>query len=163
VRGGKKVASKVRKVTQSVIVNRPTHEVFAYVADLNNLLDWSKSVLAARNNSNDVVTIGATLYNTMQFLGKSLDVTYQVIECEQDHHITLKSTSSIAPCVFYTQFEPVANGSTRVSQEATIQINAEIWDMSEPAIVREAQNQVENDLLTLKDLLETSVPVKGNV
>jgi uncharacterized membrane protein len=163
VRGGKKVASKARKVTQSVIVNRPTHEVFAYVADLNNLLDWSKSVLAARNNSDDVVTIGATLYNTMQFLGKSLDVTYQVVECEQDHHITLKSTSGIAPCVFYTQFEPVANGSTRVSQEATIQINAEMWDMSEPAIVREAQNQVENDLLTLKDLLETSVPVKGNV
>lgn len=157
------MASKARKVTQSVIVNRPTHEVFAYVADLNNLLDWSKSVLAARNNSDDVVTIGATLYNTMQFLGKSLDVTYQVVECEQDHHITLKSTSSIAPCVFYTQFEPVAGGSTRVSQEATIQINAEMWNMPEPAIVREAQNQVENDLLTLKDLLETSVPVKGSV
>jgi uncharacterized membrane protein len=156
------MASKEIKVSRSVIVNRPTHDVFAFVVNLNNLVNWSGSVIAARNNSEDVVTVGATLNNTMQFLGKSLDVTYQVVECEQDHHITLKSTYGIAPCVFYCLFEPVEGGGTKVSQKATIQITENMRGMAEPAIVGAAYCQIEDDLLTLKSLLEAGVSITGN-
>jgi uncharacterized membrane protein len=146
------------KLEQSVVINLPAAEIFAYVADFDNLVEWSGIVIAVRKTTPGVTKVGTMLRNTMRFLGRWMESTYEVVECEPDHHITLKSTSGVAPCLFCYLFEPVEGGGTRVSQEAVIRLSPKggFLGLTEPVVTGAANRQVENDLLTLKDLLEAS-------
>lgn len=146
------------RVEQSVVINLPVEEIFAYVADFENLVEWSGIVIAVRKTSPGGTKVGATLRNTMRFLGRWMESTYEVVECEPGHRITLKSTSGAAPCLFCYLFEPVEGGGrTRVSQEAVVRLNPKggFLGLAEPVVTGAVSRQVENDLLTLRDLLET--------
>jgi hypothetical protein len=46
------------------------------------------------------------------------------------------------------------DGRTNVSQDTTIQLTEGILELEEPAIASAVRRQLENDLLTLKDILE---------
>jgi uncharacterized membrane protein len=155
---------KVIEVEQSIIVNLAIEQIFAYVSNFDNLVDWSGIVVAVKRTSPREMKVGATLRNTLRFLGRGMECEYEVVEYEDSHHITLKSTSGPAPCLFYYRFEPVVGSGTRISQKAVIQINPKggLLGLAEPVIRNAAQRQVENDLLTLKDLLESGASMNGS-
>jgi hypothetical protein len=97
--------------------------------------------------------VGTTVLITIRFLGRWVQSTYEVVECEPVHHITLKSIAGIAPCVFSFLFEPLEASRTRLSFEAVIQKGAYLG-LAEPTAASATRRQIEHDLLTLKDILE---------
>ena len=88
-------------------------------------------------------------------------MTFEVVECEPGRSLTIKSIAGIAPCHFCYQFEPVEDGGTTVSQEAMIQLSG-MLGLDEPVMARVVQRQMEHDLLTLKDMQESSTALSGN-
>jgi len=141
------------KVVQNVVINLPAGEIFAYVAEFENLADWSGTVIAVRKTPSGAMHVGTTVLITIRFLGKWVQSTYEVVECEPGHHITLKSIAGIAPCVFSFLFEPLEDGRTRLSFEAVIQKGAYLG-LAEQTAASATRRQIEHDLLTLKEILE---------
>jgi uncharacterized membrane protein len=141
-------------VKQSVFINLPTEEIFAYMSDLENLVDWSSVVIAARKLSLEELHVGATVRSTIRFLGRWLDVTFEVVEYDPDRCLTIKSISGSAPCLFCFQFEPAKDGGTTVSEEAVIHITEGIITQPQQVVTSAIRRQLAYDLLTLKDMLE---------
>ncbi len=81
VKGGK-ILLFTMSVKQSVVINLPTEEIFAYMSDFENLIDWSSAVIAVRKSSPGVIQVGATMQSTTRILGRWLEMTFEVIECE---------------------------------------------------------------------------------
>lgn len=141
------------KVAQNVVIDLPAGEIFAYVAEFENLADWSGVVIAVRKTPSGAMHVGTTVLITIRFLGKWVQSTYEVVECEPGHHITLKSIAGIAPCVFSFLLEPLEDSRTRLSFEAVIQKGAYLG-LAEQTAASATRRQIEHDLLTLKEILE---------
>lgn len=145
-------------IKQSVVINLAAEDIFAYMSNLENLVDWSSAVIMVRNISLGELHVGARVRSTIRFLGRWLDMTFEVVEYEPGRSLTIKSIAGVAPCLFCYQFEPFEDGGTTVSQEAVIQLTGSLG-LEEPVITRMVRRQMEHDLLTLKDLLEASAAV----
>lgn len=98
--------------------------------------------------------MGATVRSTIRFLGRWLDTTFEIVECEPSRSLTIKSISGVSPCLFCYQFEPVEDGGTTVSQEALIHLIEGMLDLADPVVTSVVRRQLAYDLLTLKDMLE---------
>ena len=147
------------KVKQSVVINLPAEDSFAYMADLDQLVEWSSMVITAKKTSPGEMQIGTTWRVTIRILGRWLENTYVVVEWEAGRQITLKSTSGLTPCLFSFTFEPLAGGKTNLLQEAVINLRLKggFMDVAEPVLASVLRRQVEHDLLTLKDLMEAQI------
>ncbi len=148
------------KVAQSVIIDLPAEEIFAYIADFENAADWSGFVITIKKTSPGTMQVGATLRATSRFLGRWLECTYEVVECEPGHHITLKSISGVVPWVFYYLFEPLEEGRARVLQEAVIHLKGGLLGLPGPMAASTISRQLDHDLLTLKDILEARASIQ---
>jgi uncharacterized membrane protein len=147
------------KIEQSMIVDLPVEDVFAYVSNVENLTDWVGSVISVRKATPGDIRTGDVVRMTVRTLGRWSELTYEIIEYEPYHLITFKSISGIAPSVFSWQFEALERGQTRISQEAMMQIHNDgrFPGMAESTLAGMASRQIKHDLLILKDLLESCI------
>jgi uncharacterized membrane protein len=142
------------KVEQSVFINLPTEEIFAYVSNLENLADWSSVVISARKISSEEMLIGTTVRCTIRILGRWFETTYEIVECVPSRYLTVKSITSVAPTLTCYRIEPVESGGTNVFVEEIIHFTGGFLGFAETVITRVINRQIANDLQTLKDLLE---------
>jgi len=139
---------------QNVFINRATEEIFAYTSDIENMVDWSSVIISTRKISPGEIHLGARVRSTIRFLGKWLDITFEVVEFEPNRYLTLKSIAGVTHCLFSYQFEPAEGGGTIVSLGTIIHFTVGILDLAEPVVTNVIRRQLEHDLLTLKDILE---------
>jgi uncharacterized membrane protein len=154
VRGVEILLIKKIDIKQNVSINLPVEKVFAYMCDLENLTNWSSTVTAVKNNLLGVMNVGATMQATVRVLGIWLDITFEIIECDPNHYLTIKSIAGVSPCLICYQFESVADDRTIVSQEIMIHHTEGVVALSLTAIKSIVSRQVAHDLLTLKEILE---------
>jgi uncharacterized membrane protein len=151
---------KTIKIRQDVVINQPAEVIFAYMSDLENLVDWSGSMIAVRKITPGALHVGAILRITFRFLGRWMDIMFEVVEYEPCRYLTIKSLSGALPCHFCYQFEPTEEGGTNVSLETIIHPTTGIPGLTDAVVINAVRRQIEHDLLTLKDLLEAqTVPV----
>lgn len=143
----------------SVTVNRPPEEVFRFMADNQNALQWQSGLLEARV-TNDVVGIGRTWVDVVQFLGRRVEIASELVEYSPERVLGFKSTSGPIPLEGRYAFEPDGEG-TKVT--FTLQGEAGgFFKLAEPIVARSTQRQWETNLATLKDLLEQQAPSNEN-
>lgn len=66
-------------IQTSVTINRPIEEVFRFMTDNRNALQWQSGLLEARV-TNDVVGVGKTWVDTLQILGRRIEIASELIE-----------------------------------------------------------------------------------
>jgi uncharacterized membrane protein len=145
------------KVQKSVVIDLPTPEVFAYVCDVENMLDWSSTTISIRKISPGAMCAGATVRSTFRFLGRWLNVVFEVVEYSTERCLTLKSIAGSPPSLFCYLFEPAEGGRTRVTEEAIVQLVGGAADRTNPVISSAVTRQIEYDLQTLKEMLEAGI------
>lgn len=146
------------KVEQSIFIGLTAEEIFAYLCDLGSLTAWCGSVVSVRQISPGVLQTGTTMQCMLCFLGSSLDMTFELVECFPARCLTFKSIAGVVPCLFRYQFEPATQrGGTLLTQEAVIHLLKDLRDLEEPEIEEALRRQLEWDLQTLKKLLETRI------
>jgi uncharacterized membrane protein len=150
------------KVEQSVIINLPPEEIFAYMSNLEYLPDWSSVVIFARKISSEEMLIGTTVRCTIRILGRWLDTTFEIVECVPNRYLTFKSITGIAPSLICYRFEPVEGGGTNVSLEEIIYFLGGFLGFAEPVVISVIRRQIAHDLLTLKDLLEAAASIRSS-
>ena len=139
------------RIQASVTVNRPLEEVFRFMTDNQNALQWQSGLLEARV-TNGVIGVGKTWVDVVQVLGRRIEVASELTEFEPLRVVGFKSTSGPIPLEGRYAFAPDGEG---IKVTFTLQGEAGgFFKLAEPIVARSTQRQWETNLANLKDLLE---------
>lgn len=144
-------------VKRAIVINLSADVIFDYLSNLEHLMDWSSAILSVKMLS-ETTRLGATASITTRFLGKQSELVLETVEYQPNQCFLIKSVSGITPCIFYYQFESLEDGSTSVAQDAAFSFISSFTDVSERIVTNAIHRQLDYDLLTLKDVLETRTP-----
>ncbi|TKJ29528.1 MAG: hypothetical protein CEE40_07890 [Chloroflexi bacterium B3_Chlor] len=141
------------KLDTSVVINRRSEEVFAYVTDYDTHLQWQSGILEAKVTSEGPLGVGSQYTYVMQMLGRRVETAGEITEHEPPRKHGWKATSGPFPVFQGTfLFEPI-EGGTKVSLLAEGQVGG-FFKLAEPLAMRMVRRQLETSLNNLKDLLE---------
>lgn len=133
----------------AIVIDRPVDEVFAFVADFENVPKWNYYVRNVTKTTPDQTGLGATYHQVR----KSDVQDYRVIEYEPNEKVVVKTLPPSQPAFeMRFTFEPTGNG-TRILDEWEL-------DTGRPEILERlaagrVKGAVKENLEKLKELLET--------
>jgi carbon monoxide dehydrogenase subunit G len=141
------------RAAASVVVERPPEEVFAFLSDPDTLPEWQASALEARQESPGAMTTGTRIKEVRKFLGRRMETVVEVTAYEPGRQFSLKVASGPIPFQVRQNLHPV-EGGTKID----VVIEGEpggFFKLAEPLVVRAVGRELENNLATLKDVLES--------
>lgn len=139
-------------VKNSVTINRPPEEVFAFVTEPSNEPKWHTDVLEARRTSDGPMGVGATIEFLVSFMGKK-KVDLVVRDYDPPRRMVVETTSqgSLMP-TFTFSFETVDRG-TRLNRQGDIRTSG-LVKLLEPLMRRASPRRIDGFLANLKHILE---------
>lgn len=137
----------------SCVIERPVAEVYELMADLDRVPQWVEGVREARAISGDPQSVGGKVAHVNEFMGRTFESTFEVLEWEPEHLMVFKVLSGPLRGESRETLEPVEEGSTRVTIEVTGDAAGPLKLLA-GATGRAARRQLEASLRNLKALLE---------
>ncbi len=146
------------RVEHTVVINRPIEEVFAFMAQAENLPRWAASTVEARQTSEGPVSAGTTCTVVNKAMGREMEHDFVVTEYVPHTIYAAKSTSGPFPMHMRYSLEPTDGGtSVHTVSEADLGGMARI---AAPVLTGMARKQIAADHRTLKAMLESQSPSK---
>ena len=143
------------RVEGSVTVGQSAQEVFAYLSDPSHGASWAAGVMEAGIAAGAVLSLGAALQIVGTFLGEWLESSAEVTVFERDQAMGCKSVSGPVPYRVRLALDALPAG---IRASGTVEADVRFFRLEEALVGRVAQRQLEHDLATLRDLLETWPP-----
>jgi uncharacterized protein YndB with AHSA1/START domain len=140
------------RLEASALIDRPVEEVFSYSTDIGNLALWAGPVTEATQTSEGSLGVGTTSTRVTQLLGRRFESDYEVTEYQPNSRYAAKTTSGPVPIVETLSFEGSEAG-TKVTIAGELEATG-FFKLAEPVLTRITRRQIENDVATLKELLE---------
>ena len=132
----------------SIRINRPVEEVFAFLSDFQNIPKWNYYVLEVEQLSEGPIGIGFAYHQVR----KSDQQDFRIIEFEPDHTVAMKTLPQSSPS-FERRFTLYEEGdTTRIRDQWKL-------DTGRPALLERlargrVKSAVAENLAMLKELLE---------
>ena len=140
-------------VEHTVVIDRPIEEVFAFMADVENLQRWAENTIEARQTSEGPVSAGTTCTVRSKAMGRVMAHHFVVTEYEPHTTYAAKSTSGPFPMHMRYSLEPT-DGGTRVHTVTEADLGG-IARIAAPVLTGMAKKQIAADHRTLKAMLES--------
>jgi len=139
------------KFEASVVIDRPVEEVFAYMKEIKNWLQWNAGMLEAEQSSEGSIGVGTTYRGVSQSMGQRMEWTSEVTAYEPDKKVVQRLHSG--PMLFdqIFAFEPVEGGI-----KLTLGGEGEtggFFKLAEPILKRRMQKEMDGNLSTFKGIL----------
>jgi hypothetical protein len=142
----------VARAEQSIFVERPIGEVFAYLTNLERVPDWQTNVLFLQLQSSGGMRAGARLVELRKFLGRKVESIVEVTEYEPPHRYTITVQSGPIPFRISNALSE-SGGGTRI--DAVVEGEpGRFFGLVEWRVVKAVERELWNSLATLKDILE---------
>lgn len=143
-------------ITREIEIDRPPHDVFALLTDLDRLPEWATIVVGTRDVSELPLREGCTFRQTLRVLGRELESDWRVTELDPPRHVAYEAAAPGGGTLTMRQsVAPRVDGS-RVALELDYELpGGWLGELLDRGVV-EAQNEREADasLDRLKRLLE---------
>ncbi len=139
---------------ESVEIDRPPEEVFAYVANPENLPEWSSLVLEVRKDAEGQLKEGERFGVVAKFLGRRFETPFEVSAHEPPRQHSDRSTGGPFEQEYIYTLEPTGGGGTRLTHVAEAEPGG-FFKLVGPLLERAGSRQFKADLQSLKDLLES--------
>ena len=101
-------------LTQTVI-NRPRHEVAAYVSDPDNVTEWYENIKAVSWKTPKPARIGSQLDFVAEFIGRRLAYTYEITELVEGERLVMRTAHGPFPMETSYLWADAPGGGTRMS------------------------------------------------
>ncbi len=140
------------RVEHSVVIGRPIDEVFGYLTDCTRNPTWLSSVLGASWTSPEPHGVGATGRMVVRFLGKRVDLAYEVTDHAPPKSSAIRRVGGPLEVTSAYTFEPVEGGTkvTTVSEGTT---NG-FFKLADALLAPMFKRELRADFGNLKTLLE---------
>lgn len=142
------------KITDSVTIDRPIDEVFAYAGDPSNDPQWSNTIVEARPSSDGPLIKGSTLTQQIRFAGKRIEVDCEISEYEPERRVAFTMVAGSNTGQHLRTFESV-DGGTQVTL-STEGDSSGLFKIADPVLNKIGTRQMGADLHTLKAILESA-------
>jgi len=143
---------EMTRFQQSVVINRPLEQVFAFVSDLENDPQWTPGAVM-RRTSQGQLGVGTTFQQHDRFMGRRMDLSLEVTDYEPPHKIGLKTISGPLSFGGTRMFEPVGEAATRVTFVGEGHAPG-MLKLAEPLLAAAGERRLRAQLGNLKRLLE---------
>ena len=143
-------------VADSVIIARPVAQVFAFVADHQNLPAWTVGVKQSQRLTGGPPGSGSRYRVVGTLLGRTIQSSYQVTAFEPGRSFEGTMTSPMFGFSEQYRFEPDGQ-AMRVSMTATAEPHG-VFRFLAPAMTAGIRRQVRADHRRLKAILEHPAP-----
>ena len=140
------------RLEESIVVERPIEDVFAYLTDPATLSEWQPTVVDARFESAGPVRVGSRVIETRKFLGKRIHATMVVVENEPPRRFAIEAASGPIP-VRVTSTLAEVDGATRIDTVLEGDPGG-LFRLGAPFVVRAAERELRKNLAALKRILE---------
>ncbi len=148
----------MKPAEQSIVIDRPIAEVFAFVTDQRNTPQWQAGLVEVRPLAEGLPGVGKRYALVRKFMGRRMEAVNEYLRYETDKLVTFKTISGPEVEASYL-FEPVENG-TRVTSRVRLQIPG-VMGLFDPLIGMNLRREMRTALPALKALLE-SRPHEGS-
>src|SRR5579863_9505660 len=102
-------------VVTEIEIRRPRDQVSAFAADPSNATAWYKNIKAVEWETPPPVVVGSRVRFRAQFLGRTLEYTYEVRELEPGRRFVMATEQGPFPMETTYTWEDVTVGSTRMT------------------------------------------------
>jgi carbon monoxide dehydrogenase subunit G len=137
----------------AILVARPQHEVFDFIADARNRPQWDDSVEREELTSPEPIGVGTTVRTRLKpSLGRRAEYTWDIVEHAPPSGQTIDSTSGPFPTTLEYRLSD-EGGATRVEFSVTGRPRG-VLRLLQPLIARTIQQNLDRNFPRLKQLLE---------
>jgi uncharacterized protein YndB with AHSA1/START domain len=141
------------RLEESVEINRPVEEVFSYVANPENLPEWSGLVLEVHKETQGQPEEGDRFTTVAKFLGRRFETPFERRAYEPNRRYTDRAAGGPIPDQDWTYTFEEVSGGTRLTRAAEGEPGG-FFRLAGPLLERAGRRQIRADLGNLKDLLE---------
>ena len=134
-------------------ISRPRQEVFDFAADPSNAAAWYENIKAVAWETPPPAVVGSRLRFRAQFLGRTLEYTYEVREIEPGRRFVMATAQGPFPMETTYTWEDAPRGSTKMTLRNRGQPSG-FAAITAPVMARAIRRANEADLRRLKALLE---------
>ena len=140
------------KLESSIVINRPTETVWAYMSNFEKTSTWNPATVEMRLTSEPPLREGSTYTWVGQFLGRRIESNAEVTVFEPNREFAYKIVSGPFPGTASNRLESVA-GSTQVVLTSEADMSG-FFKLAEPVLAAITRRQLDGMLANLKDILE---------
>lgn len=139
------------KHQSKVWIHRPVDEVFAFMSNKENDLQWQDGLVAVRQGPGPV-GVGTQIDETYSFLGRKMDGKLEIIEYEPGKKITTKSIGGPFHIQYSCILEP-GNGGTQLTMNMEMEPKG-FFTLAEPIVGTNLKKSMDTGIASLKQVLE---------
>ena len=143
------------KIEVSEIIERPVAEVWAYIEDPRNELEWQSSARERAPLDDSQTGKGTRFRGVDGLLGRKLAFVWEVTEHEPEVCLVIRAAEGPMEAEYGFELTPV-NGGTKVTYEAEAEngLGGLFGRLLDPVVERIFQRESQTDLAKLKAILE---------
>ena len=141
--------------SDSVVIERPPEEIFAYVSDLRNIPEWGALSGEMRKETEGPPEVGARYSAEITFLGRRLVIPYEVGAYEPPQLFAFRSLRGPFHDGYTYTFEEEPGGGTRFSMAIEMQPEGFLRVIGPLLEMMTQRYYFRKELKTLKGLLES--------
>ena len=141
-------------VTENILIDRPTEEVFAFIGNYENDPKWRAGVFEMRHDPPGEAQVGTKTREVMRFMGRRTVNCAEVVEYEVGHKTAFSTIAGPISASGYRLTEREGK-PTRFTYHAHSELSG-LYQLLSPLIVWAFRRRVQTDLARLKTLLETN-------
>jgi uncharacterized membrane protein len=134
-------------------INRPRAQVSAFAADPTNATAWYKNIKAVDWETPPPAVVGSRIRFSAQFLGRTLDYTYEVRELVPGRRFVMATAQGPFPMETTYTWEDAPGGATKMTLRNRGEPSG-FAAVAAPVVTRAMRKANEADLQRLKSLLE---------
>jgi len=105
------------ELVRRVSVQRPVGEVFAYLSDFTTTTEWDPGTVRTTRESGDG-SLGTRYHNVSKFLGRTVRLTYIVVDHEPPGLISLRAENDSLIAHDTISVRPASDGAAEVTYRA---------------------------------------------
>jgi uncharacterized protein YndB with AHSA1/START domain len=138
---------------RSVVIDRSIEDVFSFLSDFENEPKWCEEVVETQQTSQGPVGMGSTFTDYVEFMGRTIESTYEILAYERNKSITIETSAGPVPFVATYSFDE-DEGVTKLAILAEAEPGG-FFRLATPIIRRQLEKQWERNFANLKQLLES--------
>jgi ligand-binding SRPBCC domain-containing protein len=139
-------------VVTEIEILRPRDEVFAFAADPSNVTAWYKNIKVVEWETPAPAAVGSRIRFQAQFLGRTLDYTYEITELEPRSRFVMATAQGPFPMETTYIWDDTPNGT-----KMTLRNRGEpsgFAAVAAPVMTAAMKRANQSDLRRLKSILE---------
>jgi uncharacterized membrane protein len=148
-------------IKDSIEINRPAAEVFAYLDQLDRHSEWQDSLVSVKVETEGPTRVGTRVVERRKVPGGARDIPYEITAHEPPRTASFRGTAGPVRPIGTVTVEPVGESGSRVSLELELEGHG-LGKLFAILARRQAAKEVPKSHKKFKELLESGAATAGS-